>query len=165
VRPYGNLGSAAQIQGVQSSGNSDVDALAVQYQAVATVIAANNPPADMSAAWARDNGQWQAWLSDYDQANAVSQLARRASLSAWQSIANDWGQAVRAQWPGVQTPAGFPSGQASPIGMYPSQPVAPSGGLNIPGLSSVFAAVGWIVVAVAVAAGIWILWPVLAHVV
>jgi hypothetical protein len=154
---------AAGVTAPASSGNPDVDALAAQYAAIGQVIAQNaaTAPADMQPAWARDDGQWNAWLTDYDNANSVSRAARRASLSAWQSIANDWTQAVKAQWPSSAAAQALTGGQASPIGVYPSQPVTPGGGLNIPGLPSL-STVSWVVVAVLVGIGVWMLWPIIA---
>lgn len=148
----------------QTTGNADVDALNAQYIAIGQVIATNasTAPADLQPAWARDDGQWQAWLTDYNNANVVSKAARRGSLSAWQSIANDWTQAVKAQWPNSASAQNLSGGQASPIDMYPSQPMAPSGGLNVPGIAGTASLLEWIVIATCVGVGLWVLWPVLA---
>lgn len=159
-----NLGSAASATGVAPTGNSDVDTLATQYQMIGQVIAANSPPADMQAAWARDDNAWNGWLADFSKAGSVTQTIMLPALDAWHQVMLDWANAVRIQWPTATLPTNFPAGQGSPIGLYPSEQLAPSGsvlGGSGSWLSGLGSTMQWIVIAVAVGVGLWLFWPAL----
>jgi hypothetical protein len=151
--------------GTQTSGSPAADSLNLQWVALAQFIASNsqlgpNPSLPMSYApdlastqWLTDLGDWQTF---YSQVGTFSLSQVTGDLAGWQAYANSWGQYLRTQAPQAQIPANFPTGQAG----LASLPAVSS---LIPSASSYTDAVKWTVIAVAVAAGIWLLWPVAAH--
>jgi len=145
--------------------SSDVDALDLQWQAIQSVMAAPPSPAPpiMLTDWQRDYGNWQSWVTGYRSRSAILQAAQVTGLPAWQDLANEWGGAVKATWPTLTPPPNFPTGAVG-LGLDYGQPGSLSslGGLSGIG-SSLATALEWIVIAVVVGAGVWLLWPVLAH--
>jgi len=129
---------------------SSVDA---NWQAVASFVEAM--PAGTAAEsdlvrFYSDLSAWHAYYSTYaTQGNVLG-------LTNWESLAGDWAAHFKAASPTQATSSAFPSwGAASSLAQ--AEQVVTSAA------SSTATALKWIVIAVAVGVGLWLLWPVLAH--
>jgi hypothetical protein len=140
-----------------SSGNAEADALNLQWQALAQVIGTGclgtNPT--LPAGWSPDVVSQRSWLTDYqgwkEYYAGIGSFGWEdivGDIKGWQADANGWGQYVKEQCPTAKLPANFPTGTA---------------GLNslVPSASSIASTIQWVVIAVAVGVGLWLLWPVL----
>lgn len=159
-----NLGNAASTTGTTSSGNPAADAINVQWAALASLVQSNpttigpNPmlpltysPDVASSSWATDYADWQTY---YSQIGTLSLSQITGDNAGWQAYANAWGQYLRTLVPqGTPLPQNFPTGPASPLETVSEL---------LPSTASIVSTLEWIVVAVAIAAGVWLLWPVLA---
>jgi hypothetical protein len=110
------------------------------------------------AQFQQDAANWMAFYSTYA---ATSGPTGILYLVQWENLAGDWADRLRGLCPKVQTPANFPTwGVSSAI---QSAETAVANAVSSPAVSSAISTVKWVVVALLVAAGIWILWPVVAH--
>jgi len=143
-----------------SSGDPTADGINAQFVALAQFIAANpqigpNPslpptyaPDIASTSWLTDLGDWQTY---YAQVGTLSLSQVTGDDAGWQAYANAWGQYLRTLAPTAQLPTNYPTGSAG----LASLPAVAS---LVPGLSTL----SWVGVAALVAAGVWMLWPVIA---
>lgn len=163
TNPSGYVGPGSTGTGANASGNPAADAIDLQWQALAQLVTQNpttigpNPTLPMSyspdaasSSWATDYADWQTY---HAQIGTLSLSQITGDNAGWQAYANAWGQYLRTLVPqGTALPQNFPTGPASPLQTVSSL---------LPSTASVVSTLEWIVIGVAVAAGVWLLWPVL----
>ena len=150
-----NLGGAAGATGnvAQTQAQAQADALDLQWQALAQVIPPTTSlptayePNLTATTFSADYSDWTVFHNDIA-SGSTSWATVTGDLTGWQAQANGWGSWYRATYPNAQLPPNFPSGSAGIASLVPS------------GLPS-FQTVEWVVIAVAVGVGLWLLWPAL----
>jgi len=158
----GSGGSTTPYVAQTYQGSTQANALNLQWYALAQFVADNVPtpssltlpstyaPGIISEGWTSDYAEWQTYYSEVGTAS-WSQVS--GDLTGWQATANSWGAYLRSKYKSASLPQNFPSGGASGFESV------------VPGISNVIPSAGSLgigVVAVLVAAGVWILWPVVS---
>ena len=102
-----------------------------------------------------DHSKWEAF---YAHIKAGETLYMLQDVSPWQTIVNEWGDAMRSMAPYVTNwPADFPTTPGG-AGLSTTPVTLPS----LPDASGIASALQWGVIAVAVGVGLWLFWPVIA---
>jgi hypothetical protein len=142
--------------GASSSGSqtSSPAADAIEANWVAVLQAPAEIPGWTTANQTKLNSDHQNWEAFYAHIQNGESLYLLQDVSPWQTIVNEWGDAMRQMAPTVTAwPAGFPT---TPGGAgLSTTPLA------LPSLPSLPDPTPW-VIAVLVGVGLWVLWPVLA---
>jgi hypothetical protein len=113
---------------------------------------------DTNATWTTDLESWQQFLAAY-QTGVTTDPSNGATLDTYQALADSWGAQIVQNCPNLSLPANFPTAYSS--APSPASVEAELTGSILPTLSGIAQAVEWAVIAVAVAVGVWFLWPVL----
>ena len=159
-----NLGSggsttpypSAVSQGNASSGSASADGIQANWAAVSQAIlqCGKKWTAANESAFTNDYTQWEAMYNNVASGSTVYNLQ---DLSPWQTLVNEWGAVIKNVCPSAANVVNFPTGSAG-VGLIGR---GISGAPSVPGLPSV-AGASTLIIAVLVAAGVWILWPALS---
>jgi hypothetical protein len=150
-----NLGPAAGSSGTTASSSPEADAIEANW--VAVLQAKSQVPG-----WSKgnetklqsDHSNWEAFYAHIKNGETLYMLQ---DVSPWQTIVDEWGDAMRAMAPNVTSwPANFPT-QPGGAGLSTTPLQVPS----LPDASGLASALQWGVIAIAVGVGLWLFWPVL----
>ena len=151
-----NLGPAAGGTGTAASSSPEADAIESNW--VAVLQAKSQVPGWSAANTKKLTSDHTSWEAFYAHVKNGETLYMLQDLSPWQTIVNEWGDAMRAMSPSTTTwPANFPTTPGG-AGLSTTPVTVPS----FPDASGLASALQWGVIAVAVGVGLWLFWPVLA---
>jgi hypothetical protein len=156
--PYtgGSSMPAAGATGTTASSSPEADAIEGNW--VAVMQARSSIPGWTAANTKKlqsDHSNWEAFYAHVKNGETLYMLQ---DVTPWQTIVDEWGDAMRAMAPNKQDwPADFPTTPGG-AGLSTTPLQVPS----LPDASGIASALQWGVIAIAVGVGLWLFWPVLA---